>query len=90
MCGPYSALSKFKYKVKLTPGSQKKGKATKQCMEIFSKMKDVTQKEKDALREITDAVLTATIIGGVKISTPGLQKIMQGKKKSKKGKGKGR
>ncbi|POM60901.1 hypothetical protein PHPALM_30181, partial [Phytophthora palmivora] len=33
MCAPYASLTKFKYKVKLTPGSQKKGKAAKQAME---------------------------------------------------------
>lgn len=35
MCAPYSSLGKYKYKVKLTPGSQKKGKAAKQAMEHF-------------------------------------------------------
>ncbi|EGZ21769.1 hypothetical protein PHYSODRAFT_557667 [Phytophthora sojae] len=46
MCAPYASLIKFKYKVKLTPGSQKKGKAAKQAMEHFfaSNFKD----EKDA------------------------------------------
>ncbi|KAI9993236.1 hypothetical protein PInf_015307 [Phytophthora infestans] len=46
MCAPYASLTKFKYKVKLTPGSQKKGKAAKQAMEHFfaSNLKD----EKDS------------------------------------------
>ncbi|CAI5735627.1 unnamed protein product [Peronospora destructor] len=46
MCAPYASLTKYKYKVKLTPGSQKKGKAAKQAMEHFfaSNLKD----EKDA------------------------------------------
>ncbi|KAG6975904.1 hypothetical protein JG688_00001900 [Phytophthora aleatoria] len=46
MCAPYASLTKFKYKVKLTPGSQKKGKAAKQAMEHFfaANFKD----EKDA------------------------------------------
>ncbi|KAG7397809.1 hypothetical protein PHYBOEH_000190 [Phytophthora boehmeriae] len=35
MCAPYASLTKYKYKVKLTPGSQKKGKAAKQAMEHF-------------------------------------------------------
>ncbi|TDH72696.1 uncharacterized protein CCR75_006046 [Bremia lactucae] len=35
MCAPYASLTKFKYKVKLTPGSQKKGKAARQVMEFF-------------------------------------------------------
>ena len=28
MCGPYAAMSTFKFKVKLTPGSQRKGKGS--------------------------------------------------------------
>lgn len=35
MCAPYSSLGKYKYKVKLLPGTQKKGKAAKQAMEHF-------------------------------------------------------
>ncbi|CAH0479461.1 unnamed protein product [Peronospora belbahrii] len=48
MCAPYASLTKYKYKVKLTPGSQKKGKAAKQAMEYFfaSNLKD----EKDVIK----------------------------------------
>ncbi|CAI5707598.1 unnamed protein product [Peronospora farinosa] len=53
MCAPYAALTKYKYKVKLTPGSQKKGKAAKQAMEHFfaSNLKD----EKDATKMHSEA-----------------------------------
>ncbi|KAI9152530.1 hypothetical protein H9P43_009322 [Blastocladiella emersonii ATCC 22665] len=37
MCAPYSSLASFKYKVKLTPGTMKKGKASKLCVQIFQK-----------------------------------------------------
>lgn len=30
VCGPYSALQGYKYRLKLQPGSQRKGKAAKQ------------------------------------------------------------
>ncbi|KAI0871106.1 hypothetical protein GGS24DRAFT_504117 [Hypoxylon argillaceum] len=33
MCAPYAALSRCKYKVKLQPGTQKKGKAVKEILE---------------------------------------------------------
>ena len=36
VCAPYSVLSGYKYKVKLTPGTQKKGKAAKQAASLFS------------------------------------------------------
>ena len=36
VCAPYSVLAGYKYKVKLTPGTQKKGKAAKQAAALFS------------------------------------------------------
>merc|ERR1712038_1991640 len=38
VCAPYNILSQFKYKVKLTPGSLKRGKASKQCVDLFLQM----------------------------------------------------
>ncbi|KAJ1335898.1 nuclear export mediator factor NEMF [Microdochium nivale] len=35
VCGPYAALGKLKYKVKLQPGPQKKGKAVKEIVEFW-------------------------------------------------------
>ncbi len=32
MCAPYNALQSYKLKVKLTPGSQRKGRAARQVM----------------------------------------------------------
>ncbi|KAF2968550.1 hypothetical protein GQX73_g5024 [Xylaria multiplex] len=33
LCGPYAALARCKYKIKLQPGTQKKGKAVKEILE---------------------------------------------------------
>ncbi|KAK4532008.1 hypothetical protein CCYA_CCYA10G2865 [Cyanidiococcus yangmingshanensis] len=35
VCAPYQTLSKYKYKVKLLPGTLKKGKALKQMMDVL-------------------------------------------------------
>ncbi|KAH7358214.1 hypothetical protein B0T11DRAFT_340547 [Plectosphaerella cucumerina] len=35
VCAPWNALGKFKYKVKFQPGSVKKGKAVKECLEMW-------------------------------------------------------
>ena len=35
VCAPWSALSRYKYKVKLTPGTTKKGKAARSIVEGF-------------------------------------------------------
>jgi hypothetical protein len=37
MCAPYEAFSRSKFKVKLTPGTSKKGKAARTIVEIFSR-----------------------------------------------------
>ncbi|KAI9913755.1 hypothetical protein PsorP6_006139 [Peronosclerospora sorghi] len=59
MCAPHVSLTKYKYKVKLTPGSQKKGKAAKQAMEYFlvSNLKEEKDASKaKAQRETDDGV----------------------------------
>ncbi|KAF9954278.1 hypothetical protein BGZ72_004711 [Mortierella alpina] len=35
VCAPYGALQKYKYKVKLTPGTMKKGKSVKTAVNLF-------------------------------------------------------
>jgi hypothetical protein len=36
VCAPYSVLQGYKHKLKITPGSQRKGKAAKQASKLFS------------------------------------------------------
>jgi len=54
VCAPWSALTRYKYKVKLTPGSTKKGKAARAIISGFLSM-SVDEKgedeEKMSLRE---------------------------------------
>jgi NFACT protein C-terminal domain len=42
MCAPYDALAKCKYRVKLVPGPQKKGKAAKQALELLTALPNCT------------------------------------------------
>uniref|UniRef100_A0A3Q2QMM5 Ribosome quality control complex subunit NEMF n=1 Tax=Fundulus heteroclitus TaxID=8078 RepID=A0A3Q2QMM5_FUNHE len=52
VCAPYTALSSYKHKVKLTPGSQKKGKAARTAVLSFIKAKDASSREKDLFRSV--------------------------------------
>lgn len=71
-CAPYTAMTNYKYKVKLTPGTQKKGKAAKTALHSFLHSKESLQREKDLLRSVKDNDLSRNIPGKVKVSAPNL------------------
>ncbi|KAG5857488.1 hypothetical protein ANANG_G00019980 [Anguilla anguilla] len=72
VCGPYTALTNYKHKVKLTPGTQKKGKAARTAVFSFMKSKESTAREKDLFRSVKDTDLSRNIPGKVKVSAPNL------------------
>lgn len=84
VCGPYSALQSYKYRVKLVPGTVKKGKAAKTAMHLFSQMPEATGREKELMKACTDPELVAAIIGNVKVTAAGLTQMKQKQKKNKK------
>ena len=86
MCGPYSSMQNFKYRVKLTPGTMKKGKAVKQAVDTFARAKDCTNTEKPLIRGMSDPEMVAIMIADVKLSMPGLYAAQKQNSKQKKGK----
>ncbi|XP_017143812.1 nuclear export mediator factor NEMF homolog [Drosophila miranda] len=72
---PYQALQHYKFKVKLTPGTGKRGKAAKLALNIFAKEKTCNNRERDLLKSIKEESLARNIPGKVKISAPQLQKL---------------
>ncbi|CAL9174295.1 unnamed protein product [Musa hybrid cultivar] len=84
VCGPYSALQTYKYRVKITPGTAKKGKAAKTAMNLFNHMPEVTNREKELMKACTEPELVAAIVSNVKITAPGLTQLKQKQKKGKK------
>ncbi|XP_002519281.2 ribosome quality control complex subunit NEMF [Ricinus communis] len=84
VCGPYSAVQSYKYRVKIVPGTAKKGKAAKTAMNLFSHMPEATSREKELMKACTDPELVAAIIGNAKITAAGLAQLKQKQKKSKK------
>ncbi|KAM4853727.1 ribosome quality control complex subunit NEMF [Thomomys bottae] len=75
ICAPYTAMANYKYKVKLTPGVQKKGKAAKTALSSFMHSRDATAREKDLFRSVKDTDLSRNIPGKVKVSAPHLLSI---------------
>lgn len=84
VCAPYAAVQSYKYRVKIIPGTAKKGKAAKMAMNLFSHMPDASQREKELMKACTDPELVAAIIGNVKVSAAGLNQLKQKQKKGKK------
>ncbi|NXX37747.1 NEMF factor, partial [Tricholaema leucomelas] len=52
ICAPYTAMTNYKYKVKLTPGTQKKGKAAKIALHNFMQSREASAREKDLFRSV--------------------------------------
>uniref|UniRef100_A0A2K6D841 Ribosome quality control complex subunit NEMF n=1 Tax=Macaca nemestrina TaxID=9545 RepID=A0A2K6D841_MACNE len=75
ICAPYTTMTNYKYKVKLTPGVQKKGKAAKTALNNFMHSKEATAREKDLFRSVKDTDLSRNIPGKVKVSAPNLLNV---------------
>ncbi|KAK2643714.1 hypothetical protein Ddye_018909 [Dipteronia dyeriana] len=84
VCGPYSAVQSYKYRVKIIPGNAKKGKAAKTAMNLFGHMPEASTREKELMKACTDPELVAAIIGNVKVTAAGLTQLKQKQKKGKK------
>ncbi|OQR70237.1 nuclear export mediator factor NEMF-like [Tropilaelaps mercedesae] len=74
ICAPYSTMTNYKYKVKLTPGTSKRGKAAKIALNMFQHDKSITQRERDLLRAAKDQEVARNMPGQVKMSAANLQK----------------
>lgn len=63
----------FRFKVKLTPGTSKRGKAAKTAVNMFLHDRSITPREKDLLKAVKDEQLARNIPGKVKLSAPRAQ-----------------
>ena len=61
--------------MKLTPGTGKRGRAAKTALNIFSKDKTCTSRERDLIKSVREEVLARNIPGKVKLSAPQLIKF---------------
>lgn len=78
VCAPYQTLSKYKYKIKLTPGNLKRGKAAKQCMDMFLKGDGdkslPAERNRELMKRVSDNEWVQVMCSDVKISAPGASK----------------
>jgi len=80
-CGPYDALANYKYKVKLTPGSMKKGKAAKQAMDLLCRSAGANPIDVQLIRTVPDPELMLVMLSSTKVTMPGLDSMQNEKKK---------
>ncbi|CAO3664318.1 unnamed protein product [Umbelopsis ramanniana] len=81
ICAPYTALQKYKYKVKLVPGSGKKGKAVKQVEALFLNHHEATEREKELIKSVPDMESIGTMMSKVKVLSPNMEADKKGGKK---------
>lgn len=65
----------FRYKVKLTPGTGRRGKTAKTALSMFLKEKSCTSHEKDLLKAIKHDLAARNMPGKVKLSAPQMQRL---------------
>lgn len=70
VCAPWNTLGKYKYRVKLTPGGLKKGKAAKAVMSSFlhtASKSEETKRELELIKGLQDNEVIQQILGKVKV-----------------------
>jgi len=83
VCAPYDTLRDYKYKVKLVPGNEKKGRALSLCMDVFMR-EGATEREKELIKVIPDSEWSLTLISNCKLAAAGLIPKKKGGKGGKK------
>ena len=68
VCAPYDALQHYKYKVKLTPGHLKRGKAVDSAIQLFLKQQDITEQEKRLIKAIPNDDLLQCMLSDVTVA----------------------
>ena len=81
---PYTTLASYKYSIKLLPGTQKKGKAYKQAMELIKAKFKGSSRELSLMEAISLEEGINAMLGSVTLQSAGMQKIRQQQKDRKK------
>ncbi|XP_076305405.1 ribosome quality control complex subunit NEMF-like [Tachypleus tridentatus] len=66
VCAPYTAMQNYKFKVKVLPGTGKRGKAAKTALHSFLQDK-ITARERDLLKSVKDQDISRNLPGKVKL-----------------------
>jgi predicted ribosome quality control (RQC) complex YloA/Tae2 family protein len=67
--GPYSSMTNYKFKVKVIPGSNRRGKAAKTALHLFTMDRNISRREKDLLKNAKDMDVSKNLPAKIKITT---------------------
>lgn len=84
MLAPYTTVQANKYKVKITPGSMKRGRVAKTIKDLFMKNAKDSKVEVQYIKAIGDQDMTMALVNNCKVAAAGLTQLQQQKKKEKK------
>lgn len=68
-------FSLCRYKVKITPGTGRRGKTSKTAFMMFLKEKSMLNQEKDLIKAIKPDAAARNMPGKVKLSAPQMQRL---------------
>lgn len=88
MLAPYPTLNQFKYKVKVQPGTLKRGRAQKSIRSLFLQAGKASLHESNLIKGVSDQDMTMSLINNCRVLAPGLTKIQQNAKQERKKKAK--
>lgn len=74
MCAPYPTITENHFKIKLTPGGLKKGKAARNILHYFSTV-ELTEREKPLLKTYPEQEIINALLGNVKLAAAGMLKL---------------
>lgn len=76
---PYNALANCKFKVKILPGTNKRGRAGKTALQLFLHEKRLTPRERDLLKSMKDQEIARNLPPKVKVTAQHLQQVKRKK-----------
>lgn len=65
----------YRYRVKLTPGTARRGKTSKTALMMFLKEKTCSNQEKDLIKALKHDAAARNMPGKVKLSAPQMQRL---------------
>jgi len=78
MLAPYTTITTNKYKVKVQPGTFKRGKAAKTVRQLFATQAGKNfPYEANLIKSVHDNEMTMALVNNCRILAPGLTKIQQ-------------